>query len=45
MSQDLLFDSDDEQLIIDTARQQQNDFTPGQQVRAKRRRVVVQPDP
>ena len=41
MSQDLLFDSDD-QLIIDTARQQ-NDFTP-QQVRAKRRRVVVQPN-
>ena len=29
MSQDLLFDSDDDQLINDTARQQQNDFTPG----------------
>ena len=45
MSQDLLFDPDDDQLIIDTARQQQNDFTPGQQVRGKKRRVVVQPDP
>ena len=44
MSQDLLFDSDEDQLIINTARQQQNDFTAGQQVRAKRRRVVVQSD-